>query len=80
MYDATPISYEDYSPDDKPLVALIKTKDLWGNTSAHTHITYTLFHPLKWANPCSIYFQRTYLKTNNQTLQKHFWNVYILSL
>ncbi|TRY94199.1 hypothetical protein DNTS_027589, partial [Danionella cerebrum] len=28
MYDATPISYEDYSPDDKPLVALIKTKDL----------------------------------------------------
>ncbi|XP_048838334.1 delta and Notch-like epidermal growth factor-related receptor [Brienomyrus brachyistius] len=28
MYDATPISYEDYSPDDKPLVTLIKTKDL----------------------------------------------------
>ncbi|XP_075871090.1 delta and Notch-like epidermal growth factor-related receptor [Nelusetta ayraudi] len=28
MYDATPIAYEDYSPDDKPLVALIKTKDL----------------------------------------------------
>uniref|UniRef100_A0A8C9FYR0 Delta/notch like EGF repeat containing n=1 Tax=Pavo cristatus TaxID=9049 RepID=A0A8C9FYR0_PAVCR len=28
MYDATPIAYEDYSPDDKPLVTLIKTKDL----------------------------------------------------
>ncbi|KAK6483929.1 delta and Notch-like epidermal growth factor-related receptor [Huso huso] len=28
MYDATPITYEDYSPDDKPLVTLIKTKDL----------------------------------------------------
>ncbi|KAE8604756.1 hypothetical protein XENTR_v10014818 [Xenopus tropicalis] len=28
MYDATPVSYEDYSPDDKPLVTLIKTKDL----------------------------------------------------
>uniref|UniRef100_A0AAY4C9Q3 EGF-like domain-containing protein n=1 Tax=Denticeps clupeoides TaxID=299321 RepID=A0AAY4C9Q3_9TELE len=28
MYDATPINYEDYSPDDKPLVTLIKTKDL----------------------------------------------------
>lgn len=28
MYDAAPISYEDYSPDDKPLVTLIKTKDL----------------------------------------------------
>ncbi|KAA8593946.1 hypothetical protein FQN60_004780, partial [Etheostoma spectabile] len=27
MYDATPIAYEDYSPDDKPLVTLIKTKD-----------------------------------------------------
>ncbi len=43
MYDATPISYEDYSPDDKPLVALIKTKDLWGNTSAYTH-THTHTH------------------------------------
>ncbi|XP_066540529.1 delta and Notch-like epidermal growth factor-related receptor isoform X2 [Hoplias malabaricus] len=28
MYDAAPISYEDYSADDKPLVTLIKTKDL----------------------------------------------------
>uniref|UniRef100_A0A8C6U5U7 Delta/notch-like EGF repeat containing n=1 Tax=Neogobius melanostomus TaxID=47308 RepID=A0A8C6U5U7_9GOBI len=28
MYDATPIAYEDYSSDDKPLVTLIKTKDL----------------------------------------------------
>ncbi|KAB0379891.1 hypothetical protein FD755_007675, partial [Muntiacus reevesi] len=28
MYDVTPIAYEDYSPDDKPLVTLIKTKDL----------------------------------------------------
>jgi hypothetical protein len=28
MYDAAPITYEDYSPDDKPLVTLIKTKDL----------------------------------------------------
>ncbi|CAH2246535.1 delta and Notch-like epidermal growth factor-related receptor [Pelobates cultripes] len=28
MYDATPVTYEDYSPDDKPLVTLIKTKDL----------------------------------------------------
>lgn len=28
MYDTTPIAYEDYSPDDKPLVTLIKTKDL----------------------------------------------------
>lgn len=28
MYDAAPIAYEDYSPDDKPLVTLIKTKDL----------------------------------------------------
>ncbi|XP_066137306.1 delta and Notch-like epidermal growth factor-related receptor [Saccopteryx bilineata] len=28
MYDVTPITYEDYSPDDKPLVTLIKTKDL----------------------------------------------------
>ncbi|KFO21894.1 Delta and Notch-like epidermal growth factor-related receptor [Fukomys damarensis] len=28
MYDATPIAYEGYSPDDKPLVTLIKTKDL----------------------------------------------------
>uniref|UniRef100_A0A4W3HHY4 Delta/notch like EGF repeat containing n=2 Tax=Callorhinchus milii TaxID=7868 RepID=A0A4W3HHY4_CALMI len=28
MYDATPVAYEDYSPDDKPLVTLIKTKDL----------------------------------------------------
>ncbi|XP_075425526.1 delta and Notch-like epidermal growth factor-related receptor [Ascaphus truei] len=28
MYDATPVSFEDYSPDDKPLVTLIKTKDL----------------------------------------------------
>ncbi|KAM4693497.1 delta and Notch-like epidermal growth factor-related receptor [Discoglossus pictus] len=28
MYDANPVSYEDYSPDDKPLVTLIKTKDL----------------------------------------------------
>ncbi|KAK7883326.1 hypothetical protein WMY93_029500 [Mugilogobius chulae] len=28
MYDATPIAYEDYSPEDKPLVTLIKTKDL----------------------------------------------------
>ncbi|XP_053479343.1 delta and Notch-like epidermal growth factor-related receptor [Ictalurus furcatus] len=28
MYDATPINYEDFSPDDKPLVTLIKTKDL----------------------------------------------------
>ncbi|XP_061575157.1 delta and Notch-like epidermal growth factor-related receptor isoform X2 [Cololabis saira] len=28
MYEATPIAYEDYSPDDKPLVTLIKTKDL----------------------------------------------------
>ncbi|XP_030072084.1 delta and Notch-like epidermal growth factor-related receptor [Microcaecilia unicolor] len=28
MFDATPIAYEDYSPDDKPLVTLIKTKDL----------------------------------------------------
>ncbi|XP_039768595.1 delta and Notch-like epidermal growth factor-related receptor isoform X2 [Ornithorhynchus anatinus] len=28
MYDATPVAYEDFSPDDKPLVTLIKTKDL----------------------------------------------------
>ncbi|KAG8520842.1 Delta and Notch-like epidermal growth factor-related receptor [Galemys pyrenaicus] len=28
MYDVSPIAYEDYSPDDKPLVTLIKTKDL----------------------------------------------------
>lgn len=28
MYDATTVAYEDYSPDDKPLVTLIKTKDL----------------------------------------------------
>ncbi|KAL0624780.1 Delta and Notch-like epidermal growth factor-related receptor [Plecturocebus cupreus] len=28
MYDVSPITYEDYSPDDKPLVTLIKTKDL----------------------------------------------------
>ncbi|XP_053565811.1 delta and Notch-like epidermal growth factor-related receptor [Bombina bombina] len=28
MYDASPVSFEDYSPDDKPLVTLIKTKDL----------------------------------------------------
>ncbi|XP_068136601.1 delta and Notch-like epidermal growth factor-related receptor [Hyperolius riggenbachi] len=28
MYEATPVTYEDYSPDDKPLVTLIKTKDL----------------------------------------------------
>lgn len=79
MYDATPISYEDYSPDDKPLVALIKTKDLWGNTSAHTHThtayTQPLFQPLKWANPFSIYFQRIGLKN-----EKIIWNWYILPL
>ncbi|XP_053453798.1 delta and Notch-like epidermal growth factor-related receptor isoform X2 [Nycticebus coucang] len=28
MYDVSPIAYEDYSPDNKPLVTLIKTKDL----------------------------------------------------
>lgn len=27
MYDATFIAYEDDSPDDKPLITLIKTKD-----------------------------------------------------
>lgn len=79
MYDATPISYEDYSPDDKPLVALIKTKDLWSNTSAHTHTPciHTVTVP---AFKMSQSDQYLFPENRFKQWKKHFWNLYILPL